>query len=450
MKKTKLELCEKLLLTMNEYNKDRKVINTVVKFMVEKGVAPGKVVGIINQNQNIPIQTVSELELKLLLVAFFNATKEPRLTPDRWLNPDEIVEVEKYHAQSKKDNNIVALKKVTKIRDNQYVCPAITYQEIANYWSSGKWSYNKNIQRETTKRIVDGEVVEFATIYEDSVEDIYKKMLIPGKFTPNTLTLVILKTGGEKFKYDEKTGDMKIEVDNVESFLNLADGAHRTCGVIKAVEEKPDIDGIFILNILHYTEEEAKEYVKQESLHNDISEEVLATYASENPYMELVKEINKEGSLLSNAMYQNIGITMQDVTYGGKYVTMQTLALAIEENFKFTNAREGRIIKKFIIEGFNDIIGIFENDFKNIKESREINYITYNNMFIGYIALLSKLQNRDNWHDSIEEILNEIDFNKINALWKDLRIGSSTINPTIVRKISNHFISILKKDGDTR
>lgn len=439
MKKIRLELEKNIRYFTQLYNTNKKVKNYVVDFMKNHNIPSGKTIGIFNKSPSIILEDkniVPDSELFLFTKALYEATNESKLNPKNWFNEEEIKNYEGYKAQIQGKQDIIIFEDVKQIGDYQYICPYISLQELAKLFEQGLITYNIRTQRDPTRIKFNDKIIETATIKERPVKEIEGKML-QGKFTQNMISLNIRKTGNENFEYNAKTRELAVMVDGKTTFTDIVDGMHRSAAGMRAVKQKPDIKLGFVVNILNYTEEEAQAFIEQEDHRTPISRTLIASYKNDDTNILITKEIDKYGTELTNELFNRFARDYKEIRLYDKYVTYETFAKALEYNFEYKSAREARRTKDFIINYFNELIGILKD------KGYDSDSIAFDNtMFIGYIALASKLKDETNWEYKLEEAINNLDFRESNKNWGEMGIIKGIypkINQSLVRKISQYF-----------
>jgi hypothetical protein len=164
--------------------------------------------------------------------------------------------------------------------------------------------------------------------------------------------------------------------------------------------------------------------------------------------MTIAKEINSFESRNTNELYNRIADDLVEVKYKDKFTTFETFSRSIKINFGLSNdskPRDIRKIKRFLVDGMNEILGYLKDKFGDLDLAKE-NYICLeNNTFIVYTSLLAPLWDREekspvsNWEDKLEEKLEGIDFNRNYPLWDELQLFNSSITNKSISKIAEHF-----------
>lgn len=447
MKKDRQKLEDALVLVVQDHSNDTKIISEVTNKLVEKGISRGKVVGLFTQA--IPFSYMPQIELCLFTKYFYDSTYAEKINPDNYFNEIELQQAEIYQHFNEEKTNRIILHNVDQISDSQYLCTKETYQNIARYFDNGLLTYNPKTQRQPLKRRVGDKIIEVININPKKILEI-KESMIQGTFNQNAIIFNVRRqTGMEKLKYNLKDRTLTIEVDGVSTLVDLIDGMHRCGGMLKTVEEKPDIDRLTSIFVYHVDEEKARQIIKQESKATPIDEEWLDVLDVTNPNMEVVKSINSKQRM--NEMFNRIGLDNAELRRENKLVTFETLAKTIEHIFDLKDKPfiEAQGVETFLIDLFNIIVGIKHKEFnESLSQTRETSYIADNNTFIGYVSLgeeLRKKYGEDNWKNKLVDILNKLDFDKPSDQWK--RVGlENNLNLSTIKKITEYFINVVRSE----
>lgn len=308
----------------------------------------------------------------------------------------------------------------------------MTYKQISDLYATGKVRYNKETQRNTIFKEYGDKIIESININKTSVKEI-KELMLQGLFIPNTITFNILATGKEKFEIDNRNKSIRI-YDN----LDIIDGFHRSLGGIEAVAENPEIEGTLEVRITNFNLDKCHRFIVQEDKKNKIDKRYIQTLNVENLENKVVKLINENTGEMQGKVTSNIILYRNQA-----YVLSDVLSDAIKSNFNIESNRDVNNVAEYLIKGFDEIVGIFINDFKNLEESRKNNIRTLSSTFIGYVTLLAELQDNENWKKELEKILNKINFNNTNLIWKELGIYDSSPSKSSVKKIIKYFKELI-------
>lgn len=432
MKKDRIKLELAITDTITNYPESRRRLKEkLITKLAEHNISAGKAIGLFSLT--IPLTTVSNAEIYLFTKALYEITAEGNLLPGSWFNEEEEKSFILYQEKQEYNNDVIILHNVDQVSDKQWICTKATYQEITQIFSQGLITYNIRTQRETTSIVFNNNnIIEVPTIKKDPIGKMTRLMLF-NKFTPNTITWNIRRTGEEMLpEYDAKNRTLAIPVDNIKSFCDIIDGMHRSAAMMKTFEENPDTEGFTLISILYYTETEAQEYIDQEAHHTPLDKTHRQSFRNSDSEIIIAKDINSFGNAKNNMLFNKIATNYNEIEHKGKYVTFETFGKAIKYNFKIEIPREISKISKFLKDYFNDILGILQE--KNVKFS--------NNTYIGLISLSSLLYNTDNWQEWIESNIDKI-IVVINSL-SESDIKNKKITNPFVDKISVKFKEVYK------
>lgn len=444
MKKDRQKLEDNLNLILQDYSTDNKVIESVTKDLSEKGIPRGKVTGLFTQA--IDLSYIPEIELCLFTKYLYSHTHEFKINPEDFFNEVELSNAELYHYNEKEKTKVMLLQNVDQINEDLWICTKETYQNIQKFFANGLWTYNPNTQRQPLKRKVGDRIIEVINIDKAKIKEI-KNSMLANVFNPNAIRLNVRNiTGTEKIKYNAKDRTLLVEADET-TFIDLIDGMHRVGGMLKAVEEKPELQGVTSIYIHHVDEEHALEIIKQEAKATPISDEWIEFKSVINNNMEVAKGINNRQRL--NEMYNRVGLDSLELRRENKLVTFETLSKTIEHVYDLNDKNKPVVLVKQVeqtlIEAFNIIIGINHEKFnEELNDARENSYVSSNNMFIGYIVLTEALKSKYEieWQEHLYQIISELDFSKSNPIWKTIGIENN-LNLSTIKKIANHFRSLV-------
>lgn len=426
-----LELTTLKIIT--EKNKDLKIRQNLTQSMLKYGISPAKVAGILNGT--ILLRVLNLFELCLLVQILYNLTKNESINPSLFFEEEELKRTKNYKANREDDSdNIIILEGVKKTGDNRYVCSDISWKKVTQYISKGLITYNIRTQRGAKLKKIENTLIEVAKLDNKKIEAISTAMT-EGKFTPNMISLNIIRNGEEIFEYNAKKEELMIQVDNIKTFVNLVDGASRTCGALLALDTKPDLDLGTSINILNYTEDEAMAFIEQESKATPIPRQIRASLNTNNENLLITRYLNTYGNSKINEMFNKVAIVNHEIKYAGKYTTFEIISKAIESNFKFGSAREIEKIKKYLVDFFNELIGLLKET-KNYDKIENI--VISPNIFIGYIAFASLVYKNEDWKHNVELIVKKITKSNCRDILENLPIGN-LINKTTINQMTEYF-----------
>jgi hypothetical protein len=422
-------------LVFKQYGTDRNITETIKKDLSNHGISIGLTQGLLNEST--PLESQSLVILCLLTEALYKVTKEEKINPIKYFTELEISEARKYKRETNEKQDYVELDDVIQIADDQWIT-RMTYKQIADLWASGQARYNKDTQRNTTIKEYGDKIVEKINVNKTGIKNIVKKMS-EETYIPNVVTFNML-AGTEDYEFNGRK--MRIS-----SPLDATDGFHRDVAIGEVVSLGLHVDKYMEVRITNFDIEKCHQFMLQEDIRNplDTRFKKAISIASEN---SIVKQLNERGK---NELRGKI--TTEPLMYqkNKAYVLNDVLADAIKSSFAIKPKmpiKDLDNITDFLIEGFNEIIGLFYDDFTNLNKSRKENVKTLSSTFIGYVSILANLKDSDNWKKELESILNKIDFSLSNPMWKDDTredyIDIKNINPSkpTMQRIRKYFKSI--------
>jgi hypothetical protein len=345
----------------------------------------------------------------------------------------------------------------------EYMVVKMPYYKIKEAWEKGVVTYNFETQREGVLRDIGIDVIKVPNINRNSVNNIKQKML-DGAFKSNTITWNILETGNERYDYNEKSQEL-VFTRGAGSQMNVLDGMHRTQAIIELLTENPDNEELknrhTQLKIWNFDVMEAQDYINQEASGNALSVEKKKQYDKSNIYGILAQEVNKYGSQVRNVLYNKLG-DLDEVTVGDKYCSLYAFSESIEDNFRVEEPRQIKKVSKYLVEFYNEVVGIYKEDFEKIKEVRMEKFkkdkdknkdkkivianaiMTEPNIFIALNYIASKLYEDEDWAEKLEKLLKEIDFTVNNTNWKECGISSIRTDKRTRRKIYDYVRTLVE------
>ena len=392
-------------------------------------------------SQQVPVENLKKSEMYFIIKYFSEHmyNKDIKSKPVEYFTEFEITKFEDLEDidNTKRVNNRLVLTGVKEvIPDKQWVLACTDNHEIANHFYDGFVTYNFKTQRDTEKVELFGQTVEKARFFKESIKDMVKLMK-DGDYKPTAMSYNILATGQEAYEYDAETETLTI--DNSE--IDIIDGANRSQACVILHENHEEATQIMQLNVFHYDEPEARSYIKQEAMKNEIKKEILKAYDSTSIYNTIAREIGDMGSSGTNFMYNHVGSDYTSVEKLYKYCTYSTLMDAIKSSYKLDkrDTITKRKVKNYLVLFLNEVISICNKQFENVKESRKSTFVTYNNMFYGYIALSKELEGQEGWEDKLLDIFSNVDFSLENNFFKNLNVGKEIIIKRQIKELETYF-----------
>lgn len=376
----------------------------------------------------IPTKFLSDIDLYLITNALYNGLKKIRIdnstiikeiNPVDYFTEIEINQGENTFIEEKDMKNYLIIPNVKQVDDDIFICSKASLQFIAKAFNDGFTLYNPDTQRGGKKKNVYGEELIVPTVFDDSVDGISEE-LKKGTYIPTMLTWNILKNGYEDFDYDPIKQQI-IFRKNKLSQINIVDGQNRTLGIVKAITDNPNLEGFFYIQIHVFDVSKARRFIVQESKHHPIDIETIELFKP-NKFMDIAKDINEYGSNEINMMFNKVEKTELEAISLNKYTTFEVLSSSIEDCFedKLKTPRDNNKIKKYLIDFFNEFLGINYNYLQDIEKTRQETVLLDINMFAGYVYIASRLYKVDNWREKLESICNDINWGR-DKEWKELR-----------------------------
>ncbi|HBY20360.1 MAG TPA: hypothetical protein DEG71_05025 [Clostridiales bacterium] len=431
MKKDREELEKTIYYVIDDTEKNAKEYRQKFETtLLQYNISRGKAIGIYGKS--IPLIQLSLPELYIVTKVLHQITAYTVLCIDNWYYDEEIRTYESYKAEKTYAKDIIVLHNVDKVSDNQYFCTKAYHKETAKITGQGLITYNFRTQRGAKLILFGDRYSEIPDIKKSVVAEIKEKIL-NNKFTPNTITLNRRKTGLEKPpEHDEKNRTLYMEVDGIENFVDIVDGAHRCQSFIKVIEDDPENEGFTFISILYYTEEEAQEYIEQEDHRTPINKEHIQSFKTDE-YTLLTKDIAKYGNAKINEMFNKIATNRNELKSRNKYITVKLFAEALSYNIEL-DARNMDDYKRYFVAFFNELIGLTKE--KGLDKSNSVAF--EENMFIGYITLASIWSDED-YKANLKKFIDNTDFSRDNRQWEENGIFVAQMTMKKAKSIVNYF-----------
>jgi hypothetical protein len=423
----------------DRFCRDKKVNQKIKDEFKERGVSPAEIQRILDTK--VLLKGVNPDIQYLLCKLFYEETKEELINPEKYFNDAEISRAKLFKIETKEQERYpIVFEKVEKVYDDLYSF-YLNAQQIADLYSKNLITWNKETQRQTKIKNISGDFVEVPDINTTSINQIADRIL-KGKQLTNHINFNLLKNGEEDYEYDVKNEILTV----YSGEIDIADGAHRSYGVINAVRTNPDIQfklGVYFTN---YSAEKAREFIRQENVRNKIEKSHLETFNSENLAMTVTIDLNTHpkcdlsGKITKDKTNLDLGIALTTTD-----IVSSAIKYEYDENLK--SNRDAGIITDWLVKFFNELMGLYSDELiHNIKQNKENNYINHENMFIGYIALSKELYGKDDWKNVLQTTMSRIDFSKENLIWKEenLNINSKkSLSKPYIKKFSNYFKGVI-------
>lgn len=449
-----LQLTLESFLNIYYVNKNREELILALK----DSVGMKKIIDIFNKD--LPVKMLDKRDLYYMAKACMSFYKEnvesihfnkSFLDVNKYFDEREIEQIENtLIMKEEKDDEYYLFHDVTKVDDKQYIVGRVTSKQLLDIVYGNFIKYDFKMQRESEKIVRNGVTYETAKIYKKSIRDIKEKMKL-GKYRPTAISINVLDKSDDasaigedidvNFIYDAENRTLAISKKDRNS---LIDGMHRLYAIMDCYNEDENFEQLMQLNIFFMTQTEARDFIYQEGQKNAISKEQLNKFNSSNIYNLITLDIEKQGDKTNNFLKGLLGNDKKDIELMDKFTTFSKFTEALKDNFTidYTSLREQRLIKRYIINFYNELLSIYNNETKNIKASRLESNALHCNMIYLYMRIARELYEKDNWEDKLYDILSNIDSNINGKLSKISDIYNlSDKNKNI---IYNYFDQIVK------
>jgi len=293
-----------------------KTLDAHIKTIAIKAKETEACINRICNKTNLPVQIISDyITGRVLLLnandfELFAIAKEilDEAQLKTFYNASQIKRYSAYKFETKEINSLDF--NMIKIAEDQWV-GYVDVDKLIQMRDAQLISYNENTQR-TLRRINNGEE-ELYQIYVNkkqvkAITDAYES----GRYIPNTITLNVLKTdegNSADIQYDEH--EKVLTLSNIKS-IDIIDGYHRYLAISYLRNTHPDFQYSMELRIVNFTEARAKQFIWQEDQKTRMTKMDTAAFnqakESNKIVNELVKDLNKEGSILYGKISRNAGI----------------------------------------------------------------------------------------------------------------------------------------------
>jgi hypothetical protein len=417
-----------------KYNLDNNVINKIKEEFISRGVSSGEFLSIIDGK--IQIETIPLNMLCLLTELFYKETTEQNIKPETYFTEQEINTAKNFRRESEEQSKYpLVFENVMKIGDDHYVTYK-TAQEVAGYYAKNLIVYNKQTQRNAKYSEYQDKIVEMISINKSSISDIAKD-IVEGRQITNFITFNILQNGEENFEYDAKNKTLTV----FEGEIDILDGFHRSMGILSAVQKEPNVKYITGINIVNWDIEKSRRFIVQEDKRNKINASHVKSLNPDRYENMIIKKLNESSSsdLKGKITTDNLFIRKHKAL-----TTYDVINNTIQKEYKdIKTNRDASLIAEWLIEFFNELIGLYPTEFlTEIESTKETSFINNENMFAGYISLSKELQNVSNWRQKLQEVMSKIDFSVNNSKWESLK-SATELNKRLLKNISNYFREIV-------
>lgn len=344
--------CENLIIETVEANAGKRAFRHIITTTMtqDHGVMKGKTLQLIGNKEHLKVASVEEL---LWLCDAISLALDGSVSFKEFFTPNEVGMYR--NSKTKREDESaypVVFKNVLQINNDQWVT-TINIDELYDLYKKQLINYNKNTQRPTRRREVNGLVEYKISVNKRSIREI-TQLMRDHLFIPNALTFNInIDNVENSFTYSNG----KLEL--LSGVFDIIDGFHRYKSLIDCKIENPAFNYNMVLNIMNFTEEKAGTYIAQEDKRNKISKSVVKTMDANNPVNFVIQRLNDDGG---SYLRGEIGRT------GNYSVNSAWLFEAISKCYKVEDNRDGIALVRYLREAFNAVIedGTFEKTFLGV------------------------------------------------------------------------------------
>lgn len=389
---------DKLKDIIKDYAKNRKVVQQVTQELINKNMLEGDISSIFKFTT--PISNVNDFVLYVFTKAMFKATKEIRIDPTTYFTKIEIEDGDKWKQETIKeqDKEPVVFRDCIKINNNTWLT-TVTNKDLYNMFNVRTLVYNVKTQRPLiTREKANGNIIERIDINPKAVHEI-ESLIKEDLFIPDPFTINALYNENLNMEENEKARTVTF----FSGELNLTDGNHRMRGEFKALVNNPTLIRNIPILLTRLTEERAKDYIFQKSQHNPLNADFKKTINPTRLSNQIIDFLNTEKkSLLKGRITKD---SSQLKAKGSKAVVeFNTLADSIDLTFNPKQQTELFAMNKFIMNGLNHIINVFDILLKDYSEAKT---------WCMYICMLYAIKDMDDWETILDNLLLDIDIKDV-------------------------------------
>jgi hypothetical protein len=350
MKRNRERLENEILNIAQDFNSKIKI--SVSKFIQNRyKIFFGKTLSYFNFSAQL--EEATEKEMYYIALGINEYFEKNLIDIDKFYTDLEIKEYNnnKFTSAYKKniENDVceITLPYVSMNNEQHFIAPVVSYETIVNILHNGLITYNFNTQREPKYFKFEDKILKKPFLNKKSVKEI-TDLMIKGEFFSNTISFNVRYISGvENIVYDRANKVIKLDIKN-NTYFDIVDGYHRLISLSKAYAN--GINSNMTINIFHHTEEKIRKFIIQESKQNQINEEHLLKLNNNDPWVGLARAINDYGNKSVNTLYNKILNDDSEIQFK-KFV--KYLKETFEYNYK--KPEDAIKIKKFIVDGFNEI-----------------------------------------------------------------------------------------------
>ncbi len=320
--------------------------------------------------RNALLETLSLLDLGIIADAIYKISDINSTNLEIFFEEIEIEKIRRYKVEEKKEDKDLLVFENVMQVADDIWTVVLPCQRIAQLYRENAVGYDFSTQRESKNIKSKDTIIQTASVNWASVEEI-KEQLVKGLFIPNTITF------------------------NIPT-------------------------------------DKARQFIVQEDKRNPINKEYIKSIDTADRVTAIVNNLNQNNSSELSGMITTNGAL---VTSGDALINFSTMYEIINALWEPTTIVEANNISEYLKDFFNEIIGLYPNEFKlHIRESRKINNINKEQMFVLYLVLAKRIENNPDWKQILQK-------NIFNIIIKDNKDLVDT-PPNKIKKSIKKYINI--------
>lgn len=424
--KSKNELYDILNDVITKEVGNTKLIKHLTEKFIKKGLSgttPNLIFDI--KNGNVSVNALDNIELICLVEGINEIVRYKELTDSEFFSSGQLDEYANFFEIDPR-KNIITFNKVTKYNDYAYICGEYTLEDMYLDQKNRNLRYNFETQREAKKRKDSlGNIRKSIMLNMESVRDIKESFKEGTYFPPDVLTfnIPLIKGKEPNVVFDEEKQQLIVVPNydfNSENYtaIDVVDGWHRVSSAYELYKNNEQSDKstkALPVIVCLVTIDQAREFIIRKSKGNRIDFEHIKSLET-GGMVNFINKLNSNGNKESNVLFDQIAETFTDMKLADKFTDKETIrsALSIVEKRKIIdfNKKSDVIFKS---DEFTTIITeitnrILNTMFKNDLDSFNNSIYTSKNIWIGYIAIASKLclMSEDDMFIKIKDVADKI------------------------------------------
>lgn len=445
LKQKEIELKERLMKIINEIGRASRHCDAIKQDIASdfksRNLSAMRASFVMCGNLNLNTLEDSEEDLRFLflftqaLSKTLEGKEDIKVNVNDYFTKVEVNQWQDYREEIQQDNIFpIEVEDAIPLSDKIWQV-VLTAQQLDRLKVGNALLYNFKTQR-NPKITLSGEKINMII---PKINEITGRLLDNKQF-PDPIILNIVNNGESTISYNKKN---KILLILEGSIINIVDGFHRIVANSLAIEKNPDLIFKWQITFTFLSENDAYDYMSQKNKQKPMKKEYVQQMNYNQPE-NLVVDV-----IMNDRLSELAGKMKDDDAYiklNRALTKKSIIARAIKECYgkKLDVSTNIRNIGNWIVEFTDYLMGLYTEEFiNNPYEIKQTSLINHKNMFYGYIALSSILQNKQDWKQCLKKTMESIDFSNTNKLWRDIGI----LNNEDSNKITRHKLYSLFKEG---